>query len=394
VSESEKKRRFKVPKVSLRLPRLRLPRMRLPRLRLPRPHVTALPIAWALLVCLVGGTAVWPQLTHVPPPEETPSADAGAPPGAEPGDESTAEATNGHGTPAEGEAATAEAAPGRADVPLQIARGPGSLVVAPVPELTEETERGPLPRIALDGRQPWQVYSRPFDQSDRRPRVAVVISGLGRSAAATAAAVQDLPGEVTLAFLPYGAELQHWIDQARAAGHEVLLNLPMEPLDYPDNDPGPNALFTALSADENVDRLEWALSRVAGYVGVTNHMGSRFAASPDAMTPVIKALKSRGLLFLDSRASARSVGVQLASTEGVPRAINDRFLDNREASRAVIDARLAEVERIARATGASIAIGQPYPVTMERVAAWIRTLEAKGIAVAPVSALTNRQTDR
>jgi polysaccharide deacetylase 2 family uncharacterized protein YibQ len=174
----------------------------------------------------------------------------------------------------------------------------------------------------------------------------------------------------------------------------VLLNLPMEPVDFPANDPGPRALFVTLSPDENQDRMRWALSRVSGYVGVVNHRGSRFTTSRDAMQPILAELKARGLLFVDARSAARSVATVLASEMQVPRAINDRFLDNREVSRATVDARLAEVERIAKDAGVSIAIGQAFPVTLERIRAWAATLEGKGIALVPISAVVDKQSDR
>lgn len=276
----------------------------------------------------------------------------------------------------------------------QLAVAPVGLALAPDPGLIEQTALGPLPRIGADGREPWQVYSRPYVNADSRPRVAVVVSGLGRSASATEAAIQDLPGEVTLAFLPYGQDLQNWINLARAAGHEVLINLPMEPLDYPANDPGPNTLLTALSPEQNQSRLNWVLSRVTGYVGVTNHMGSRFTASEEAMVPVVETLKSRGLLFVDSREAARSMGAILATRSQVPRAIVDRFVDKREASRVVIDANLAEIERVAIEDGVALAMGQQYPVTIERLSLWLETLNDKGIALAPISAIVNLQEDR
>lgn len=279
--------------------------------------------------------------------------------------------------------------------PLMIPRSQrGSLRPAPDPGLVELSAQGPLPRIGPDGREPWKVYARPYDDRDTRPRVAIILSGLGLSSAATEAAIQDLPSEVTLAFQPFADNIQQWIQLSRAAGHEVLLNLPMEPVDFPANDPGPRALFVTLSPDENQDRMRWALSRVSGYVGVVNHMGSRFTTSRDAMQPILAELKARGLLFVDARSAARSVATVLASEMQVPRAINDRFLDNREVSRGTVDARLAEVERIAKEAGVSIAIGQAFPVTLERIRAWAATLEGKGIALVPISAVVDRQSDR
>lgn len=271
----------------------------------------------------------------------------------------------------------------------------GALAPAPDPGLVEQSpDGGLLPKIGVDGRQPWQVYARPFNTNEPRPRVALVLTALGLSSAATESAIQGLPGGVTLAFQPYADNLQQWIHLARAAGHEVMISLPLEPLDYPTNDPGPQALFTAFEPPENLERLNWALSRVTGYVGVSTHMGSRFTTSREAMAPIVDVLHRRGLLFLDTRSSARSVATALATELGVPRAINDRFLDAREVSRATIDARLDEVERIAREVGVSVAVGQAYPVTIERIRAWVQTLDAKGIVLAPVSAVVNLQADR
>ena len=319
-----------------------------------------------------------PEVTHTAPPVPpvTPTASA---------------ATEAPAVPEGAAVPPAPPAPQVAVVPRNSER---SLAPAPDPGLVESFPQGPLPKIGPDGREPWKVYARPFNGSDKRPRVAIILGGLGLSSAATEAAIQGLPSAVTLAYQPFADNIQQWIRLSRAAGHEVLLNLPMEPVDFPANDPGPRALFVTLSPEENQDRLRWALSRVSGYVGVMNHMGSRFTISRDAMHPILAELKARGLLFVDARSAARSVATVMASEMQVPRAINDRFLDNREVSRASVDARLAEVERIAKEAGVSIAIGQAFPVTIERIAEWARTLEDKGIALVPISAVVDRQSDR
>lgn len=238
----------------------------------------------------------------------------------------------------------------------------------------------------------WQKLATPFDANDTRPRVAVVIADLGLSSAATDAAIQNLPAGVTLSFSPYTDNLNNWINLARAAGHEVLLGLPMEPANFPTRDPGPRTLLTSLSPRENLDRLDWVLGRATGYVGVTNYMGSRFTTSPQALRPVLTTLRDRGLMFLDARTTPRSEAGRLATEISLPRTINDRFIDE-QASRASIDAMLADVERVARETGNAVAMGQPYPVTFERLLAWLPTLESKGIALAPITALVNRQSD-
>jgi len=266
----------------------------------------------------------------------------------------------------------------------------GSLPPAPVPELTAKSEYGLLPVISPDGRLPWRVYARPFDDPLARPRIAIIIGDMGMSQFATRSSIQNLPGEVTLSFNPYGRDLQNWVSQARAAGHETLLQLPMEPFGYPKNDPGPQSLLSRLTDKENLTRLEWMLSRFAGYAGVTNQMGSKFTTSRNDIAPVLDIVKERGLLFLDGRTSGRSVAGFVAKEKNIPVAINNRFIDNR-ADRASIDQRLKELEKIARSTGSAVGIGYPYPVTLERVANWAKSLNRKGLVLSPLSAVTNRQ---
>ncbi|HYM30257.1 MAG TPA: divergent polysaccharide deacetylase family protein [Candidatus Cybelea sp.] len=330
-------------------------------------------------------TAAPTQLAEATPPATKP--EATAVPQAKPG---TAAPPPQAKIEAAAPTARVEAAP-----PLPRKPAPGQQVVAalgpvPDPALVQRSPHGSLPVIAPDGRQAWRVYAKPFEDLKNRPRIAILLGDMGLSAPATNAAIKELPAPVTLAFAPYAGDLQNWISAARAAGHECMLQLPMEPMDYPANDPGPQALLTSLTAADNIDRLEWLLGRVTGYTGVTNYMGSKFTTSPNDLRPVLEALKSRGMLFVDSRASPRSVAAEMAKNIGLPEAVNNRFLDN-EASRAAIDARLAELERIAHATGTAVGIGYPYPVTIERIAAWAPGLSDRGIALAPVSAVVGRQ---
>ena len=255
----------------------------------------------------------------------------------------------------------------------------------------------PLPPQAQPPAQPpseslWQKLASPFDANDARPRVAVVIVDLGLSSAATQTAIQNLPAAVSLGFSPYADNLPNWVNLARAAGHEVLLGLPMEPANFPTRDPGPQTLLTSLSPRENIDRLDWVLGRAQGYVGVTNYMGSRFTTSAQALRPVLTTLRDRGLMFVDARTTPRSEAARLATEVSLPRAINDRMIDE-QASRAAIDAMLADIERVAKQTGNAVAMGQPYPVTFERLAAWLPTLDGKGFALAPITAMVNRQPD-
>jgi hypothetical protein len=265
-----------------------------------------------------------------------------------------------------------------------------TLVPAPVPGLVEDSRNGPLPRIAQDGRKPWQVYARPFPATDKRPRVAIVMSDLGLSGVTTGNALAKLPPGITLAFVPYAERLDDWVERARTKGHEVMLSVPMEPLNYPRDDPGPNALLTMLGPDRNVERLEWSLGKAVGYVGITSTTGSKFTATPAAMQPVIEALKARGLLLVDARANPKSVAGPLATLSGVPRALGDRIID-RDLSRGAIDDQLRELEELAKTNGAAVGFASPYPTTVERLNLWLTALADRGIALAPVSAVVNIQ---
>lgn len=262
-----------------------------------------------------------------------------------------------------------------------------ALPPSPDPALLQMTALGPLPRVVDDGHLPRQVYAKPFNTADKRPRIAIVVTGLGLSAAATETAIQGLPGSVTLAFSPYSPRLNEWIRLARVAGHEVLINVPMEPTNYPAYDSGPQTLLTTLNAEGNLDRLLWSLSRGTGYVGVVDFLGSQFTTSRVHMTPILNAIKQRGLLYLDSNSSPRSVSGAVAAKLKLVSAKATLTLDER-ASRTEIDRRFAELEQRVKREKLAIGIASPYPVSLERIATWVRQLEARGIAIAPVSALT------
>lgn len=275
-------------------------------------------------------------------------------------------------------------------IPDSATAAPTVLHPHPDPQLVEKTDIGMLPVIGKDGRQPWRVYSRPFNALEKRPRVAVVIVGLGVSFNATESAVQELPGEVTLAFEPFSNKLNEWIDAARGAGHEVLLNIPMEPRGYPRNDPGPFGLMTGLRPDENKRRLDWILSRMTGYVGVTNVHGDRFSGSEVALQPVLRDLVSRGLLFVDTVDRTTSAITGIAPGLRLPLAVSSTTVDA-VASRASIEQQLSVVERIARSQGAAVVIAHPYPVSVRILKRWIAGLNEMGLALAPISAVVNRQ---
>lgn len=274
------------------------------------------------------------------------------------------------------------------ELPLPPASPP--LVPAPDPGLVQQSPQGPLPKVGEDGRMAWQVYARPFPAGDRRPRIAIIVTGLGLSREATQGAIQYLPAAVTLAFDPYASGLQDWVTAARRLGHEVLLTLPLEATEFPVRDAGPRALVTAIGPGDNLNRLNYLLSRMSGYVGVVTAMGSQFTIEDVQMGPMLDAIGRRGLLYVDSGASRKSVGPAIAKQIGMPRGLADMQIDQIP-SRAAITKRLTELEDLARKNGAAVALAQPLPVTVERLIAWTASLEGRDVALAPVSAVTDRQ---
>jgi polysaccharide deacetylase 2 family uncharacterized protein YibQ len=258
------------------------------------------------------------------------------------------------------------------------------LAAAPIAGLVAASGTGPLPVIAADGRTPERAYARPFT-ANGKPKVALVIGGLGLNAAQTRAAIENLPPEVTLSFVPYADGLQGWIDQARAQGHEVMLEIPMEPLDYPENDPGPYTLLAQARPEETVKRLEWLLSRTTGYFGVTNYLGGKFLTSEPAVTPFLGALKARGLAFLDDGSGGAAGG----SGSGVSRASADRIVDE-QLSPDSIERQLLALEAAALQRGGALGAGFAYPVTVEQAARWAEGLPQRGYQLAPASAITRR----
>lgn len=286
---------------------------------------------------------------------------------------------------------TSEQKADRGAAPETIGRLPSGLLMAPDPALSEVSPRGLVPKIGADGRQPWSAYARPFDEPPTRPRLAIVLHDMGLNSQLTALAAERLHPAISFAFNPYAPDLAAQVERARQAGHEVLLGLPMEPFDYPSSDPGPYTLLTSLNEQENHRRLDWALARAAGYIGFTNLMGGKYTSSPEHMRSIATVLKARGLMFLDARTAPRSVAARVIREAGGVYAFANRQIDAQPTAQ-LVDARLEELERSARVNGVAIGSAFPYPVTLDRLLAWTATLDAKGIALAPVSAIANRQT--
>ncbi len=279
------------------------------------------------------------------------------------------------------------------EAPLETAAGPAT--GDPVAGATVRQAALPvMPPPALPGldqtAQPaWQRFAVPVAAPGTQPMIAVVLDDLGLNRAGTNRAIA-LPAPLTLAFMTYAERLPRMTARARRAGHELLLHIPMAPRD-PAYNPGPNVLRAELAPAELARRLTWGLNRFAGFVGVNNHMGSRVTASAEAMTPVMAALRARGLLFLDSMTSSASVGGAMARRAGVPYATRDVFLDNESSDRAAIARQFARLEAVARRNGSAVGIGHPHRATLDVLARWLPEARARGFAIVPVSAIVRHR---
>lgn len=259
-------------------------------------------------------------------------------------------------------------------------------LAGPDKKLSETVGGGVIPKISNDGTQPWKFYAKPFTGEVTLPRIAIIIKGLGFSKAATVAAINHTPSSVTLAFDPYAKGVGNWVGLARSAGHETLISLPMEPLDFPASDPGPFALQTNLSSSENINRLHFLLSVSMGNVGLLKMMGSNFVASEQALMPILKEIKNRGLIMIDDGSTKNSQIIRIGSNIELPQARGDIFIDA-DPSRGGVANGLAELEKIAKRNKRAVGIASSLPNTISLIMTWTKTLGRKKLALAPVSAV-------
>lgn len=253
--------------------------------------------------------------------------------------------------------------------------------------LIEESADGPLPKRDASGRRPFDAYSRPWSNA-RGARVAIVIGGLAVSQTGTQQAINKLPPEVTLAFASQGNSVTRWMTTGRQRGHEILLQLPLEPFDYPNMNPGQNTLTVDGAGSENVGRLHKVLSRTTNYTGVVNYMGGRFVAEAAAMQPLLEELGKRGLMFVDDGTSARSQAETIAASTGTPFAAGDTVIDDVQ-DRGAILKKLDQLEATARSKGFALGSGSAFGVTVDTVATWVNEAKKRGIEIVPVSAVAN-----
>ncbi len=242
---------------------------------------------------------------------------------------------------------------------------------------------GTRPATAELGRPARERFARAFDKNDKRPRVAVIVTGLGLARDASFRAIEEMPPDVTLAFSPYAEALAPLLARARDKGHEILLAVPMEPADLKRRDAGPSALSVSHSEGATRQRLQTMLGLVHSHVGIIGDLGDRFARDPVAMKPVLEELAAKGLLYVENRLESPEPA---AIGNGVPSASVSIWLD-RDLAPEAIDREIKAAEALAKRTGSAVVLARPYPVTLAHLSAWLKTLERKGIAVAPISAV-------
>jgi polysaccharide deacetylase 2 family uncharacterized protein YibQ len=279
---------------------------------------------------------------------------------------------------------------------------PGSLIIevpqalglhlnpAPDERLVERSRYGLLPRIGADGAQPAEVYARPPlipANLKGAPRIALLVGGLGLSEEGTAQAIRQLPGAVSLGFAPYGGGVERLVADAREAGHEAILQIPMESFDA--SSPGPHTLKTSAGESQILDDLRWLMGRFPGYVGVANYLGAKFTADETALSPVLRDIAGRGLIYVDDGSSPRSLARALAGQLNLPAASADVVIDATPTPQA-IDEALTRLEGLARANGSAIGVASALPISVDHIAHWARSLEGRGLALTPISAIVTR----
>ncbi|MGH6798463.1 MAG: divergent polysaccharide deacetylase family protein, partial [Roseiarcus sp.] len=264
------------------------------------------------------------------------------------------------------------------------------LAPAPDARLVEKSRYGLLPRVGVAGTRPFEVYERPVvlapSLNAGSPRIALMVGGLGLNAEGTQSAIAKLPSAVTLGFAPFGSAIEERAAEAREAGHETVLQAPMEDFSDSAGGLGPHMLRTSASDVENIDSLRWLMSRFTGYVAVVNYLGGKFTADRRDISPILKEIATRGLGYLDDGASPRSVTQDLTATLAMPSARADLVIDANTAPEA-IDAALARLLDLARQRGSAVGVASASPASVERLARWTDGLESKGVALVPLSAL-------
>jgi polysaccharide deacetylase 2 family uncharacterized protein YibQ len=263
-----------------------------------------------------------------------------------------------------------------------------SLAKAPISGLVENSDQGPLPKIGLGGKKPSDAYARMVSANaihSDQPKIAIILGGMGLNDKLTARAARDLSGDITFAFAPYGPNLQDQVNAAREQGHEILLQLPLEPVGFPASNPGPKTLLADADTPTNLQNLQWHMSRFTGYAGVVNYMGGRFMAAPEAVKPMLSELKKRGLFFVEDGSLPLSSMDDVAQAVRQPVRHADVVIDASPDAQSIADA-LSKLEEQARSQGFAMGTGSGLAVTVDTVRDWAKSARDRGIILVPATA--------
>jgi polysaccharide deacetylase 2 family uncharacterized protein YibQ len=277
------------------------------------------------------------------------------------------------------------------DTPAQAEEGAHQS--APDISVPDETETAqalvqPSPSDKEPAAAQWLENSVAVRDPGNQPMITIVLDDVGVAPQHAQMAVA-LPPPIVLSIMTYAKNAPALAQEARAKGHEIMVHMPMQPMNGAVN-PGPNALDVGMESAELKRRIDWGLGRFKGYVGFNNHMGSRFTQDADGMRVVLEEAKRRGLLFLDSKTIAGSVGDKLAAEMGVTHIARDVFLDD-DMNEAAVARQLAAAEAVARRQGYVVAIGHPHPGTIAVLKRWLPEAKARGFAIVPLTTIIKKR---
>lgn len=261
--------------------------------------------------------------------------------------------------------------------------GPSSLSNRPNPLIVEKSDFGLIPKISSSGERPMDIYARKIAPT-ASIRIAIVVGGLGLSQSGSKSAIEQLPADVTLAFAPYGNSIRRWMQKARSDGHELLMQVPMEPVGYPQINPGKNTINTASTPEENVKSLHWTMGRMTNYVGMMNYLGAKLNADPEALYAPLSEIANRGLLYLDDGSAFSSTAGKVAKQVSLPFVQGNIIIDDGRTIRD-IDKNLAALEKLARRNGKAVGIASAFPLSVRQITSWIKKARKRGIDFVPIS---------
>ncbi|MBI2233779.1 MAG: divergent polysaccharide deacetylase family protein [Micavibrio aeruginosavorus] len=257
---------------------------------------------------------------------------------------------------------------------------------APVDGLYEDTVDGRLPVTRKsDKLTPFAAYRRPFTPVPGKRIVSIVVMDLGISDTATKSAIANLAPDVSLVIDPYSTNPDFWSTEARNAGHEIWLKLPVESSLYPMDDTGPQTLMINALEKQNINKLNWVLSRTTGYAGVVTDEDPNYIKAANAARPVLNSLFARGLGFVDGDTTPEETPASIAAGLGAPYGHNDVWVDV-PATTAHVAASLRQLEVLAEGNGQAVGFIHATPLSLEMLQRWISGLPDKNIVLAPLSA--------